>query len=108
MLGGLWEFPGGGVEKGETLPVCIKRELKEELGINVRVGPHLITVQHTFSHFKMDLHAYWVRIESGRPRAIHCADYAWVKPDEISQYALPRADQKILAELMKVTRVPEF
>jgi len=108
MLGGLWEFPGGGVEEGETLPDCIKRELAEELALEVRVGPHLTTVRHTFSHFRMDLHAYWVRIDSGRPKAIGCAAFKWVPLDKISSYALPRADQKILAALLGQPVWPEF
>lgn len=108
MLGGLWEFPGGGVERGESLPECIRRELKEELNLNVRVGPHLITVRHTFSHFRMDLHAYWVRVTSGKPKPIGCADFAWVTAKQIDEYALPRADQKILNALLNCKNWPEF
>lgn len=108
MLGGLWEFPGGGVENGESVPECIARELNEELGLRVRVGPKLVTVRHVFSHFSMDLHAYWVRIDAGRPRAIGCADTAWVSRDDVATYALPRADQKILACLNPNWPPPEF
>jgi A/G-specific adenine glycosylase len=99
MLGGLWEFPGGGQEEGESMTACIRRELQEELRIRVKVGPHLVTVRHAFSHFTMDLHAYWVRIQSGRPRAIGCAAYAWVDLHALEAYPLPRADQKIKAAL---------
>lgn len=108
MLGGLWEFPGGGVEPGETLPQCIARELKEELDLDVRVGPHLITVRHAFSHFTMDLHAYWVRVDRGQPKAIHCADFAWTDRKGIKRYALPKADLKILAALLKTKKWPAF
>lgn len=108
MLAGLWEFPGGGVEEGETLPACIQRELKEELDLDVRVGPHLITVRHAFSHFTMDLHAHWVRVERGRPKALHCAAWKWVTLAEIDSYALPRADQKILTALKATKSWPEF
>ena len=108
MLGGMWEFPGGGQEAGETLEQCVARELQEELGIRVRVGPHFLTVAHAFSHFTMDLHAYWVRIDSGRPRPLHCADLVWVAPRDIAAYPLPRADQHILARLLKVESPPQF
>jgi A/G-specific adenine glycosylase len=107
MLGGLWEFPGGGQQDGETLPACVRRELLEELGIHVRVGPHLVTVRHAFTHFTMDLHAYWVRIERGRPRAIESSEYRWVGVEEIGNFPLPRADQKILKDL-KRSEFPMF
>lgn len=107
MLGGLWEFPGGKQEPGETIPACIVRELKEELGIDVRVGPHITTVRHAFSHFTMDLHAHWVRIEKGRPKPIHCAAARWVTREQISDYPLPKADLKILAVVRKAA-IPPF
>ena len=107
MLGGLWEFPGGGQEDGESLPACIRRELLEELGIHVRVGPLLVTVRHAFTHFTLDLHAYWVRIERGRPRAIEASDYKWVSVKDIETFPLPIADQKILRQL-KRSDFPSF
>ena len=53
LLGGMWEFPGGKQEQGETIKTCIARELKEELGIVVTVGDELITVDHAYSHKKL-------------------------------------------------------
>lgn len=107
MLGGLWEFPGGGQEDGESMAECIRRELKEELGIEVRVGPQLCIVSHAFTHFTMDLHAYWARIERGRPRALECADHRWCTPAEIRALPLPRADIHILDKIEQVS-VPSF
>lgn len=105
MLGGLWEFPGGKQEPHETIEQCIARELKEEMGIEIAVGKHLVTVRHAFSHFTMDLHAHACRLIRGRPRAIHCADWRWVAVEETRNYPFGRADQQIIAHLRKC---PDF
>lgn len=107
MLGGLWEFPGGRREAGETLPECVVRELKEELRIAVRVGPLLAVVPHAFSHFTMDLHAYWARIERGRPRAVGCTAYRWERPDALDHLPMPKADVTI-RNLVREWRTPAF
>ncbi len=99
MLGGLWEFPGGKLEPGETIEECVARELKEELGINVEVGDLLMTVQHAYSHFTMTMHVYFTKIISGRPRPIHCADYKWVKIPELGKHAYSKADLQVVARL---------
>ncbi len=99
MLGGLWEFPGGKQEPGETIMECIARELKEELGINVDVGDFLMTVKHAYSHFTMTMHVYFTKIISGRPRPIHCADYAWVKFPNLGRFAYSKADLQVVEKL---------
>jgi A/G-specific adenine glycosylase len=102
MLGGLWEFPGGKQEAGETIQQCIVRELKEELGINVETGDFLVTVKHAYSHFTMDMHTYYARITSGRPRPIHCQDYCWVKISALRKFPYSKADLYIIDELEKI------
>lgn len=99
LLGGLWEFPGGKQEPGETMEQCIAREIFEELGVAIRVGAHIVTVSHAFSHFTMDLHAHACRIKRGRPRALECAVVKWVTKQEFADYAFGRADRKIIEAL---------
>jgi A/G-specific adenine glycosylase len=99
MLGGLWEFPGGKLEPGETIEECVARELLEELGIKTVVGEQVMMVKHAYSHFTMTMHVYYARIVSGRPRPIHCADYAWVKVLMLGKYAWSKADLQVVARL---------
>jgi len=101
MLGGLWEFPGGKQESDETIEECIARELKEELGINVEVGDFFMTVKHAYSHFTMTMHVYFTKIISGRPRAIDCADYEWVKVPMLGKHAYSKADLHVVEKLQK-------
>ena len=96
MLGGMWEFPGGKVEPGETHAGALAREVREEVGLVVTVGDHFATVNHAFSHFKITLHAYHCRVKSGTARAIECAKVQWVTRDELHLYALPKATLKVI------------
>lgn len=99
MLGGLWEFPGGTREDGESMEACVAREIREELGLRIRVGSKLTVVPHAYSHFTIRLHAYVARIQSGRPRCLECADYTWITPDQFDDYAFSKADHGIIQAL---------
>jgi A/G-specific adenine glycosylase len=101
MLGGLWEFPGGHRDAGETLEETLKRELQEELRIEVTVQEPFITVQHAFTHFRVTLHTFHCLHQGGRPRAIGCTEWRWVRPDELHQYAFPSGDRKIIDALLE-------
>ena len=99
LLGGLWEFPGGKIEPGETMAQCIARELREEMGIGIEVGERLTVVRHAYSHFTIELHAHIARRVAGRARRIHCADFAWVPIARLREYAFSRADLRIVEAL---------
>ncbi|WP_254173278.1 A/G-specific adenine glycosylase [Planktothrix pseudagardhii] len=99
LLGGLWEFPGGKLEAGETLEECIKREIQEELAIEIEVKDHLITIEHAYTHFKVTLNVYHCRYMSGEPQPLECDEIRWVTLDEIEQFPFPKANEKIIAAL---------
>lgn len=101
MLGGMWEFPGGKCEPGEKMSACVARELMEELGITVATGSHVITVKHAYSHFTMNLHAYWAFIIKGTPKPLACDAIKWVSLKRIDQYPMSKADDIIRQHLHK-------
>jgi len=101
MLGGLWEFPGGKREADETLPECIRRELIEEMGIELEVGERLTVIRHAYSHFRIRLIAHRAKVIRGRPRCLHCAGFAWVKPEAFDEYAFSRADRILIERVFE-------
>jgi A/G-specific adenine glycosylase len=98
LLGGLWEFPAGRCEPGETLPACLARALREKLAIDVAPGGERVAVKHGFSHFRMTLHVFAAHIVSGTPTPQDGAysDIRWVAPGELEHYAFGRADRKVI------------
>ena len=96
LLGGLWEFPGGKLERGESHEKLLVREAKKELGIAIRVGELIATVQHSYSHVELTLHVYRCQYVSGTLKPKTYTELRWVPRGEIYSYALPKANHKFL------------
>jgi len=96
LLGGLWEFPGGKREGGESLQSCLRREIREELGIKIAViGSQRMTLKHAYTHFKITLHVFDARWVSGKARAIEVADFKWIRPKALANYPMGKTDRAI-------------
>lgn len=102
MLGGLWEFPGGKLElQDDGLPACLRREIAEELAIEIEVGDLLISVKHAYTHFRITLHTFHARHIAGEPQKIGVADWRWVTLPELESFPFPVTDQKIIKALVQ-------
>lgn len=99
LLGGLWKWPGGMKAEGESLVDCLRRTIREELGILVDPGDFTLTVKHQYTHFRITIHACSCTIVSGRPTSLTCAEFAWAGPEERKHYAFSKADRKIESKL---------
>jgi len=95
-MGGLWEFPGGKIEANETIEACIRREIKEELGIEINVGDRLTSITHTYKTFKVTLYVHDCLHLSGEPQPLESTEINWVEPAQMNQYQFPQANQKII------------
>jgi A/G-specific adenine glycosylase len=96
LLGGLWEFPGGKLEAGETAAEAVRRECREETGLEVAVEAALAEVRHAYSHFTVTLHVFVCRA-GGRVRCRR--PHRWVRPAELGDYPFPGANKKFFGPL---------
>ena len=99
LLGGLYEFPGGKVEPGETLAAACAREVAEETGLDVEVVELFRTVEHAYTHFTITLHVFHARVRGGRLRAHGVEDLRFVPTSALEELAFPRANRRVLDDL---------
>jgi A/G-specific adenine glycosylase len=103
MLGGLWEFPGGKQEPDESIEDTVKREILEELGLDIEVMGSMLDVPHAYSHFKVTLHVYECRLARKDQEAmahVH-EELRWVPPRELDDYPFPKANKTIVESLQQ-------
>jgi len=104
-LGGLWEFPGGKREPGETYEACLVREIREELGVQIIVGECLAEVSHEYPEKRLHLKFFHATLTSGEPQPLDCAALQWITRDVLDDFAFPEADRQLVTKLKRSRRV---
>ena len=105
-LAGYWEFPGGKLEPEEEPKQALRRELKEELGIDAEIGDIRFTGIHSYGDTGILLLFYEVPYWKGEPKTVHHDGLKWVKIDDLKSENLPEANMKLLDQIMDALKNP--
>ena len=97
--GGLWEFPGGKVEADESVETALKRELLEEIGIEVQQCEPLVRIEHDYSDKSVVLDVWVVSSFSGKAKGLEGQPIEWINPVDMDAYPFPEANLPIIAAL---------
>ena len=100
-LGGLWEFPGGKKESGETLEGCLRREIKEEVGVEISEPQLFHSLRHQYPGKEVEVHFFTCSILQGPPQPLACAEMAWVHKHELIFYEFLPADIPVLQKIIQ-------
>ncbi|MGQ0811210.1 MAG: 8-oxo-dGTP diphosphatase MutT, partial [Nitrospiraceae bacterium] len=102
-LGGLWEFPGGKCEPGESLEECLRRELHEELAVTISSPVHFQVIRHAYPEKIVELHFFRCSIVAGQATPVDCAEIRWVDPEDLAQFEFPPADRPVIDALRRMS-----
>ena len=106
-LPGLWEFPGGKLEPGESSGEALIREIREELAIDIRLLRALSIVEHHYPDFSIRLHPWLCEITSGEPRPLEHAEIRWLDANTLPSLDWAEADLPVVAALLELARAPD-
>lgn len=101
LLGGLWEFPGGKIQRGESPEAACIREIKEEVNLVIKVDSHLSQVRHAYTHFKIVMDVFCCSYVSGRVTLNGPVDHRWITIAKLDSFPFPKANHKFFDELRK-------
>ena len=105
-LGGFWEFPGGKREPTETAQACVVREVREEVGIEVRPTRSLEIIEHAYPDVRVRLHPHVCEHVAGDAQAIECQEFRWIKPAALRDYRFPPANDGLIERLISELILP--
>jgi 8-oxo-dGTP diphosphatase len=93
-----WEFPGGKIEAGESAEQCLHRELREELGVGVRIGRALTPVTHSYDSFTVTLYPFTCTVSHGTVTLLEHHDLCWIRPEQMAELDWAEADIPVIAD----------
>ena len=96
---GMWEFPGGKIEPGESLEVALKREIQEELGVDIAIENLLCTTEYDYPSFHLTMHCYLCRIASGEIELREHKSALWLTANRLDDVAWLPADKEVIDKL---------